>query len=192
MNARLALVTMMVLVAALTRVLPHPPNLTAVMAMSLFGAATIQPKWLALIIPVAALFVGDLLLEGLLPTGLLTGWIASGSGFHSGWWVVYGATFLVSSLGFLLRDKMTVSRIAGVTLFGSVMFFMITNFAVWAAHGGLGYSMTLLGLIECYVAAIPFFQYSLLGDLFYSTVLFGAFILAERRFPVLARPIPAM
>ena len=77
--------------------------------------------------------------------------------------------------------------IAAATLTGSCLFFLITNLAVWAS-GGI-YPRTMVGLMECYTAAIPFFRNSLFGDCCYSFVLFGAWALAETRFPVL-RPAP--
>jgi Family of unknown function (DUF6580) len=75
---------------------------------------------------------------------------------------------------------------------GAVLFFVVSNLGVWA----LGiffpiYPMTLAGLLECYVAAIPFFWNTLLSDLLYAAVLFGGVALAERRWPVLAEAVPA-
>jgi hypothetical protein len=73
--------------------------------------------------------------------------------------------------------------IAATTLLGSCLFFAVTNFALWAA--GTSYPRTAAGLAACYVAAIPFFRNSLLGDATYATILFGAWALAEARFPAL-------
>jgi hypothetical protein len=71
-------------------------------------------------------------------------------------------------------------------LASSVLFFVLTNFGVWAFDAL--YPKTLEGLMACYVAAIPFFRNTLLGDLSYTVVLFGGFALLERRIPVLRDP----
>ena len=77
-------------------------------------------------------------------------------------------------------------RIAGAAMTSSALFFLVTNFGVWA-FGSL-YPMTWDGLIACYVAAVPFFRNTLQGDLFYTLVLFGGFRLLERRFSGLREP----
>ena len=89
----------------------------------------------------------------------------------------------IVGIGFLLRDRRTPLQIAGASLAGSVLFFVVTNFGVWML--GSLYPKTLEGLVACYVAAIPFFHNTLLGDAFFTAVLFGGFVLAQRRFPVL-------
>ncbi len=71
----------------------------------------------------------------------------------------------------------------------SILFFVVTNFGVWAFSSL--YSKTMEGLITCYVAAIPFLQNTLFGDIFYTAVLFGSFALAEKWFPVLSEPVLA-
>lgn len=180
MSSKLMIVLTMVLFASLTRLLPHPPNFTAVTAMSLFGASLLQPWWAALLVPTCSLVLGDLLIELILPTGILKGWIADGQGFHSGCFLIYTTVLLITAMGFFLRKNVTPLRVASISCLGSLTFFLVTNFAVWASGGGLGYSFSFLGLFECYAMALPFFQYSLLGDLFYSTLLFGGFALIER------------
>jgi hypothetical protein len=73
--------------------------------------------------------------------------------------------------------------IAGAALASSIIFFVLTNFGVWAF--GSWYPKTWEGLVACYVAAIPFFHNTLLGDAFYVSVLFGGLAFAEKRWPVL-------
>jgi hypothetical protein len=102
-------------------------------------------------------------------------------------WVIYGTMALVTVLGLQLSDKRSFSAIAVRTLAASVLFFIVTNFAVWVSSGM--YAHTLLGLQTCFVAALPFFQNSLAGDMFYASVLFGSAALAERYVPAL-RPLP--
>ena len=100
--------------------------------------------------------------------------------------IVYGSFALVVCVGLLLRKRRSPLRIAGAALASSMLFFINTNFGVWA-FGSL-YPKTAAGLLTCYVAAIPFFQNTLAGDALYTAVLFGGFALAERLFPVLREP----
>ena len=88
---------------------------------------------------------------------------------------------LILGIGFLLRGRRHPLNIAVAAVSSSVLFFVLTNFAVWAR--GVLYPLTSAGLVECYVAAIPFFGNTLAGDLFYSTVLFGSLAIAEARIP---------
>ena len=163
---RLLVLVLMILAAAASRILPHPPNIASITAVALFGGAYLTDKRLALIAPLAALFLSDLIL-----------------GFYRHMEIVYGSFILVVCLGFWLQRKRSMLRIAIAALASSVIFFVITNFGVWA-FASL-YPKTAEGLLACYVAAIPFFQNTLLGDALYTAVLFGGFALAENFFPIL-------
>jgi hypothetical protein len=182
MNRSLGL-TAVILVAVLTRLLPHPPNFAPITAMAVFAGITYTSRRSATLVPLAALFLSDLVREVLYQYGLSTSW-----GLYSGMWTVYTMTALIALLGRSVREIRSVSAIAMVTLTGSCLFFLVTNFAVWA-EGSL-YPRTLQGLGECYIAALPFFRNSLLGDFAYAGVLFGLWALAEARLPVL-RGAPA-
>lgn len=163
---RLIVLVLMILAAAASRLIPHPPNMASITAVALFGGAYLSDKRLAFLVPLAALFLGDLVL-----------------GLYSHMEIIYGSFTLVVCIGLLLRRKRTPLRIAGAALLSSLLFFIITNFGVWA-FGSL-YPKTAAGLVACYVAAIPFFQNTLVGDALYTAVLFGGFALAERRIPAL-------
>jgi hypothetical protein len=180
----LALAALIVL-AALTRLLPHPPNFAPITAMAVFGALRFG-KWRAAVVaPLAALFLSDLAREVLYRYGLAQEW-----GVYRGMWVVYGTTALIAIMCRIAHNTQSSIRIATATLAGSCLFFAATNFAVWA-EGSL-YPVTAEGLAACYVAAVPFFQNSLLGDFTYSAILFGTWALAEARLPSLRpAPIPA-
>jgi hypothetical protein len=174
-NIRFNVLLAMVLGAAASRLLPHPPNFTPIGAMALFGGACFRSKWQAFLVPLAAMMLSDFAL-GLLHRDLsLT--------FHPLLPVVYGCFALAVCLGLMIRGRRTLANIAATTLASSVVFFLITNFAVWAMLDL--YPKTWSGLVACYVAAIPFFQNSLGGDLFYSTILFGSLALLEANFPAL-------
>ncbi len=168
LTARNLLLVGMIAFAAASRAVPHPWNFTAVGAMALFGGATFSSKRAAILIPLAALFAGDLS-SGLYNYKLMA--------------VVYASFLFSVAIGFLLSHRRTPVRIAGATLAGAVQFFAVTNFAVWAS--GMTYPKTAAGLAACYVAGIPFFWNTLAGDAIYATLLFGALALAERQFPAL-------
>ncbi len=163
---RLIVLVLMILAAAASRLIPHPPNVASITAVALFGGAYLTNKRLALIVPLAALLLSDLVL-----------------GFYSHMEVVYGSFILVVCVGFWLQKNRSALRIGGAALASSVIFFIVTNFGVWAFESL--YPKTAAGLLACYVAAIPFFQNTLAGDALYTAVLFGGFALAEKLFPIL-------
>ena len=162
----------MILVAAASRLCPHWPNFTPIAAMALFGGAHFADKRLAFGVPLLAMLLSDALI-----------------GFHAGMIAVYASFALVVALGLGLRANRTVFSVGGTALAGALLFFLVTNFAVWSA--GALYPRTLAGLAECYGAAVPFFRNTLAGDAFYTAVLFGGFALAQRHWPVLAETAPA-
>lgn len=147
---------LMVLVAAFSRLIPHPWNFTAIGAMALFGGTYFPSKKLSMVIPLAALFVSDLVL-----------------GFHATMLYVYAGFLAVVLLGWTLREGKTVTRVGTMSLVTSAIFFLISNFGVWMMEGL--YPKTAQGLVACYVAGIPFFGNQILGDVFFTAVLFGGY-----------------
>ncbi len=182
LNPRLGTLIIMILVAAATRVLPHPPNMTSMTALALFGGAYFSDRRVALAVPLVTLLLSDLAL------GLYWSW--SDKAVQSHMEVQYLAFALIVVLGFTLQQQRTAPRIGGTLLLASLLFFVITNFGEWAFQPL--YPKTLDGLIACYVAAIPFFRNTLVGDLIYTTILFGGFHLLETRFVALREPSVAM
>lgn len=152
---------LMILVAAFSRLIPHMPNFTAIVAMGLLAGAQFQNRTLAVLVPLAALLVSDLLI-----------------GFHGEMLWVYGSIAFISLLSVsLLNSQSRWTRIALVSLASSVLFFLVTNFAVWL-EAGL-YPKTFMGLTDCYLMALPFLANQVAGDLFYSGVLFGAYAMVR-------------
>lgn len=158
----------MILVAALIRLLPHPPNFAPIAAMALFGGAYFNKKAFAFVIPLAALFLTDLFL-----------------GFHNTMWAVYLGFILIVGLGMIMLKKKSVLTVILASVSASVLFFVITNFAFWATD--TLYPVNLTGLAVCFTAAVPFFHNTLIGDLFYTGVMFGMFELVKVKFPQLAK-----
>lgn len=189
---RFGTLTAMILVAVVARVLPHPPNFSPIAAIALFGGATFASKRLALVMTFAVLLLSDLLLELTIRGGLQVGWLGSplSHGFYSGWWVVYACFAVTVGLGFLLRDRRSPLNVAAAALTSSVLFFLISNLVFWY-NGGL-YSLDVSGLVTSYVAAIPFFGWSLAGDAVFVTALFGSLAFAESRWPAVRAPRPAL
>jgi hypothetical protein len=172
---RFLFLTGMVLVAALTRLIPHPSNFAPIAALALFGGAEFGPKREAFIVPLAAMFLSDSIL-----------------GLHSLIPLIYGTFALIVGMGFYLRNRQNVWTITGMSVAGAILFFAVTNLGVWAS--GIFhpiYPMTLPGLLQCYLAAIPFFWNTLLSDLLYAALLFGGLALAEKQWPILAEAVPA-
>ena len=168
MNKQFIFVVSLIILAVASRLLPHLPNFTPVAAIALFGGALIQRKSLAFIIPILTLLISDLII-----------------GLHVTMLAVYLSLIFTVLLGFNLRKNITATRIFSVTLVSSVVFYIVTNFAVWMT-GMVGYPMNFAGLIESYVAAIPFFKWELLGNMFYVTILFGVYALAKSRTKIFA------
>ena len=169
--------TGLILLAALTRLLPHPPNFSPIEAIALFGGAYFASRQWALVVPLVVMFLSDLAL-GLVHGGIYFDYFTS-----AGFWLVYACIVLSTMLGFGLRGKVTSGRVLGYSLAGSVLFFIVTNFGAWL--GSPMYPQTLAGLGAAYVAGIPFFKWTVLGTLFYSALLFGGFALLRRKVPAL-------
>lgn len=167
----------LIFAAALTRVLPHPPNFSPIEAVALFGGAYFAKRQWALVVPLLAMFASDLVL-GLVNGGIYWSYFAS-----AGYLMVYACIALSTVLGFGLRGKVGAGRVLGYSLAGSLLFFILTNFGVWAF--GSMYPYNGAGLVAAYVAGIPFFQWTVLSTLLYSAVLFGGFELLRRQNPAL-------
>ena len=163
-HSRILTLLSAILAAAALRLVPHPPNFSPIDAMALFSGAYFGRRVLAFAAPLGAMLLSDLFL-----------------GFYSGMWVTYLAIGLVVLVGSLALRRVSVLRLGVAALASSVVFFLVSNFGTWALSGM--YAHTAAGLAACYVAAIPFFQNTLAGDLFYATLLFGGFKVAELLVP---------
>jgi len=161
------------LTAALTRLIPHPPNFTPIAAIALFGGAHLERKLWAFLTPLLIMLISDIGFE-----------LLSGIGFHRQMPAVYISFAAIVCMGFGLRSRRRISRIAMTTFMASTLFFIVTNFSVWVLDAL--YPKNLLGLTACYTAALPFFGNQMAGDIFYTALLFGAWALAQRRFPIFA------
>lgn len=174
---RAIFVISVILAGAMFRFIPHWPNFTPIAAMALFGGTYLGKKYLAFLIPFAAMFLSDLLL-----------------GLHSYMVAVYLAFGLTVMIGFLLRRRVSTGNVVLASIASSVMFYLVTNFAAWLASPI--YPANFTGLMESYIAGLAFFNNGayglsfflneLFGGLFYSGVFFGAFAIAKQRIPAMA------
>lgn len=174
------LLTVLIIAAALTRLLPQPPNFSPAIAIALFAGAYFAGRRLAMLVPLAAMLVSDLALAAT-HGGIYLQHMASPVALS-----VYACILLSTLLGFGLRGRVGSGRVLGGAVAGSVLFFAVTNFVVWATATIIpGHPHCVAGIAPCYAAAIPFFHWTLLGTLFWSAVLFGGFGLLRRRMPAL-------
>lgn len=166
-RARLLALLAAIVAAAAMRLLPHPPNFSPIAAMALFSGAYLPRRALAFVAPFAALLLSDALLGG----------------FYAGMEFVYLSFGLTVLIGWAIAGRKSPLAIGGAAVASSILFFALTNFGVWLLSGM--YPPTLAGLSACFVAAIPFFQNTLAGDLLFTALLFGGFALAEQAAPAL-------
>jgi len=152
-------------------------GLVPIAAIALFGGTYLNKKYMAFIIPFAAMFLSDMLL-----------------GFHAYMGAVYVAFGMTVVIGFVLRRRINPGNVVLASVSSSLLFYLVTNFAAWLASPI--YPPNFAGLMESYIAGLAFFNngsYGLsfflnevAGGLFYSGILFGAYYLVRQRIPALS------
>lgn len=178
---------LLVLAASLYRAWPDRPyGFAPQMAMALFAGAVIKDKRLAFLLPLLSMLFSDALYQILYMNGL-----TEIAGFYEGQWVNYLLIAGVTAFGFLLK-KITALRVTLFSLSSSIIYFLASNFSVWAGGGGFERPKTFNGLLQCYYDGLLFYRdYGLikgfygnifLGDLFFCALLFGSFYLLQRTF----------
>ncbi len=164
-----------ILLAAISRMVPHPYNFAPIGAMSIFGAAYFTDKKFSFLLPLFAMFVSDLLINNILYASYYGGFTLFTPGFY---WV-YGSIALIVLAGVFILKKVNVKTVIAGSLSASIIFFLVTNFGAWLVDPI--YPKGLSGLFMSYTAGLPFFHSTVLGDLFYSGVMFGAFEFAKSK-----------
>ena len=137
------------IVLAASRFVPHPPNFTSLIALSFYVPAFFGVKFLVVVL--MSFILTDIFI-----------------GFHQIIIFTWGSVILIGLISKYFSYTIT-KRLVGV-FFGAIIFFVVTNFGVWAL-GSYGYSLE--GLIKCYVMAIPFFAYTLISTLVFSSIIEG-------------------
>jgi len=153
----------LIALAVISRLVPHPPNFVFMGALGLFAGCHFRGP-VAILVPLVAMLVSDTI-------GHFAG--LSGMGFYNPLVMatVYAGIAASGVIGMMIRDSRSVPTLAVASLSCSTVFFLVSNFGVWAA--GM-YPPGVAGLVACYSAAMPFFQYTLAGDLVYTAITFGS------------------
>ena len=158
----------LVVTGVVFRVVPHPWNFAPIGAIALFGGAKFDRRSFGIAMPLLTMLIGDAFI-----------------GFHSAMPMIYATYALIAVIGMFLRNRESVATVGGAALLSSTIFFITTNFDMWAR--GTTYAKTADGLVTCYIAAIPYFGNTIASDLLFSAVFFGAFAIAERKIPAFAK-----
>ncbi len=151
----IALFSAIIIVSIIMRVLPHPANFIPIGALALISGVYIKSRW-GIMLPVTVMMVSDLIV-----------------GMHNIVLFTWGSFLVIGMIGWWIRKNKNIFRLVGGTLAGSIIFYLITNMAVWAFTPL--YHKSLFGLMDSYYMAIPFFRNTAMGDLFYVGVFFGVF-----------------
>ena len=162
-KTQFGIITLLIILATASRLIEHPLNFTPISAMILFGAAHFNKKWQVFLIPLFATAISDLWISG---------------GYFNAW--IYGSYLLIMLLGITMySNRVSFTNVIGGAIGSSLIFFIVSNFGVWM------HPLYIKSLWACYVDAIPFYQNTLAGNLFYSGVLFGSYYMLQSRFEFL-------
>ena len=142
-----------ILILAFSRLLPHAPNFTPVIATALMSGFLLKNKNLSLIVVLMAMFISDLII-----------------GFYSSYFFVYFSLILIIFIFSNFIKKINFKNLLVLSILSSLLFFIVTNFGVWAM--GSMYEKNFSGLVLCYIFAIPFFTNTLLSTIFFSYSVF--------------------
>jgi uncharacterized membrane protein (Fun14 family) len=165
---KLIIASSLIFFALVGRLVPHFWNMTPIAGVAILSGARLGWKW-GVGVPILAMFLGDLVI-----------------GFYS-WPIlvaVYTSFALTGIVGYFVRKSGKVATVLGGSVFSAILFFLVTNGAVWAF--GSIYSHNFLGLIASYVAGLPFLQNQVLGDLFFTSALFAGW---ELCFYMISKPM---
>ena len=147
----------MIILLALARLIPHPPNFTPILGMAVFSGAIISKRFFAYLVPLLAMLLSDLYL-----------------GFHAGMPIVYFSLAVCVLIGTFIESRVSIiNSLLSISL-GVLVFFLITNFMVWYGSGMYEYSIS--GLITCYFMALPFVQNTFISSILYGM---GAFLIYD-------------
>ncbi len=183
---------MMIIGGVLLRLLPHMPNFAPIAATALFGGVYLNKKY-AIIMPLIVMAISDYLLLYINPFGNpmmnLSHIYPITALFHASTPYVWGSFVLCGYIGMWIRNHKSIQNIIVGSLLSSVLFFLVTNFGYWLAFDL--YPKTLSGQMEAYSMALPFFKWTVLGDLFYTGVFFCSYELATK-FAKNPKPAPVL
>jgi hypothetical protein len=152
----------LIIVGVMSRFLPHYPNAVPLGAIALYAGARL-PKFWAVLVPVLVLLLSDVGID-----------LVQGNSFHPGSRLTTYATFAaLAAIGGLVPKRAGVPTRLGMSVVASTVFFLVSNFAVWAEGSGYGFPWTVAGLLACYGAGLAFYPYTLMADLIGTAGLFS-------------------
>ena len=174
LNLQTGVLSIIILLAAFTRIMPHPPNFSPMAAIGLFGAAHFAKKWQAFFIPLIGIWVSDLVINNYVYSSSSSNFVW----FYSGFYWQYISYILIIFAGlFIFNRGISLTKTFGGMISSSGIFFLVSNFGVWA--GGIMYPKNFGGLITCYAAGVPFIHNTIISDVLFTTVLFGTYYLLQ-------------
>tara|TARA_B100000470_G_scaffold197428_1_gene167440 strand:+ start:16 stop:591 length:576 start_codon:yes stop_codon:yes gene_type:complete len=174
LNLQTGVLSIIILLAAFTRIMPHPPNFSPIAAIGLFGAAHFAKKWQAFFIPLIGIWISDLVINNYVYSSSSSNIVW----FYSGFYWQYISYILIIFAGlFIFNRGISLTKTVGGMISSSGIFFLVSNFGVWA--GGTMYPKNFGGLITCYAAGIPFIHNTIISDVLFTTVLFGTYYLLQ-------------
>ena len=177
LNLNLSLISIIIFIAAATRIFPHPPNFSPIAAIGIFGAAHFTKKWYAFLIPLLAIWLSDIVISNFIYSSSSNQFIWFYSGFY--WqYISYIAIILTGII--IFRNNISISKTFGASISSSAIFFLISNFGVW--FGSSMYPKSFSGLVTCYAAGIPFLQNTVLSNVLFTIVLFGSYFLIQTQY----------
>lgn len=168
---------LMIATTALYRVLPgRPYGFAPQIAVALLsGSLFVKNKHYAFVLPLLSMFLSDLLYQVLYVNHL-----SPIQGFYEGQWQNYILIAATAVFGFGLQTNQ-LSKFVGNFIAAPTVYFLISNFMVWASFGGYQRPMTTEGLLQTMIDGLPFYGYSVAGTLVFGAVLFGGFKLIQPR-----------
>ena len=178
-NLRFSVISSIILLAAISRLIPHPSNFAPIGGMALFGAAYYVKQYWAFIIPIISMWISDLAINNIIYGQYFDHFVW----FYQGCYWTYGAFALIALIGFGVLKKIRIKNLLVASFLASLIFYLLSNLGVWISTNM--YPKNFGGLITCYIAGLPFFKNTLLGDLFYTGLLFSTFELAQHKIPSL-------
>ncbi|MEE3152399.1 MAG: DUF6580 family putative transport protein [Candidatus Neomarinimicrobiota bacterium] len=180
LNLQTGIISIIILLAAFTRIMPHPPNFSPMAAIGLFGAAHFAKKWQAFLIPLIGIWISDLVINNIVYSSHSSNFVWFYGGFY---WQYISYVFIIFAGLFIFNKGISVTNTLGGMVSSSGIFFLFSNFGVWA--GGAMYTKNISGLITCYAAGIPFIHNTIISDALFTTVLFGTYYLLQTEYSYL-------
>jgi len=177
LNLQTGILSIIILLAAFTRIMPHPPNFSPMAAIGLFGAAHFAKKWQAFFIPLLGVWLSDLVINNFIYSSSDLNIVWLYNGFY---WQYISYVLIIFTGLFIFNKGVSLSKTFAGIVGSSGIFFLVSNFGVWAGSGM--YPKNISGLISCYIAGIPFMNNTIISDFLFTTVLFGTYYLLQSEY----------